>query len=166
MFIPLWLVVVFGLLFLSLAALLAAIVRGRNPLPFPDNGSRIFATPGSEAKRAIVDLMAKHGVGERFKVDTADAERSILWDGTIINTSSPEMLTKLKSAPAAIGLVAIDPEKDAQDAVNFLSSRGFQAEILPNVEPGLPIVFVLTDALSGAALNFRPHITRMPRPQK
>lgn len=30
----------------------------------------------------------------------------------------------------------------------------------------LLIVFVLTDALSGTAINLRPHVLRMPRPSR
>jgi hypothetical protein len=37
--------------------------------------------------------------------------------------------------------------------------------VVRDVEPGLPIAFVLTDALAGSVLNFRPHISRMPRPE-
>jgi len=47
----------------------------------------------------------------------------------------------------------------------YLRSRGFAARIVVDVEPNLPIVFVVTDALVGAALNFRKHVTKMPRPR-
>lgn len=100
MFIPKWLLVLALLVFSGLAAWTGLLVAGRNPLPFPDNGSRIFAASSPEAKAAA-----------------------------------------------------------------FLIEKGFSAEVVYEIEPGLPIVFVLTDALSGSVINFRKHVTQMPMPE-
>lgn len=164
MFLPLWLLCFLGATWLLLAAFAWLAIRGRNPLPFPDNGSRIFAASSPEAKSALVALLERHGIKERFRFDSSGILRSIFWDGTIVNWSPPEVVDKLDGAKACIGLVAADPPTAANEAAGYLRSRGFSARVVSGVEPLLPIAFVLTDALSGAAINFRPHVTKLPRP--
>jgi hypothetical protein len=88
-----------------------------------------------------------------------------MWDGTIINLPSPEVLQKLNSPAASIGLVADDPIASAHEAADFLRSKGFKAEVILDVEPGLPIAFVMTDAMMGTVLNFRKHLIHMPQPK-
>ncbi|MBX3245183.1 MAG: hypothetical protein KF685_12095 [Acidobacteria bacterium] len=165
MFISKWILIPALLIFLGLATWTGLLVAGRNPLPFPDNGSRIFAARSPEAKAALVELLAQHGVNERFKADSGGVLRSIMWDGTIINYSTPDIIAKLGDASGCIGLVSDDPKADAEKAAAFLKAKGFSAEVVYEIEPGLPIVFVLTDALSGSVLNFRPHIMNMPTPE-
>lgn len=91
--------------------------------------------------------------------------RTILWDGTIINHSAPEVHGRLGFAAAGIGLVVKDPEGAAKDAAAFLRERGFQADVVSNAELGMPIAFVTTDAMVGTALNFRKSVLHMPKPQ-
>jgi hypothetical protein len=165
MFIPKWLLVLMGLLFAGLAVWAGLLAAGRNPLPFPDNGSRIFAAPTPEAKDAVVALLARHGLKERFQFNSPGVQRSILWDGTIINQSAPDVVRKLGGATSSIGLVADDPAASANDAAAFLRSRGFSATVVLDAEPELPIAFVVTDAMSGTVLNFRRHVLHMPRPE-
>jgi len=153
-----------ALTWLLLAAFAVMACKGRNPLPFPDNGSRIFVASTPEAKSAIVALLEKHGIRERFRFDSSGILRSIFWDGTIVNWTPPAIVEKLAGASACIGLVADDPPAAAEQAAQYLRTQGFAAQVVLDVEPALPVAFVLTDALSGAALNFRPHVTRMPRP--
>ncbi len=164
MFIPLWL----GLPALVLMALavtwLVLILRGRNPLPFPDVGSRIYSAASPEAKATIVELLALHGVRERFQADSGGVLRSIMWDGTIINYPDHSTLHRLGAATASIGLVAEDPAAAAKAAAAFLKQRGFSAEVVLDLEPGLPIAFVVTNVFAGSVLNFRKHIIHMPRP--
>jgi hypothetical protein len=170
--------VIIGHMFISIRLLIPMVVLiavyfcwsvlfiiDRNPLPFPDRGSRIFAAPSLEAKNAIVELLARHGIAERFQVNTDGVNRSIMWDGTIINNSSPEVNKKLGTPAASIGLVVNDPAASAAAAAEFLKSKGFKAEIVSDAEPELPIVFVITDAMSGTVLNFRKHVIHMPRPK-
>ncbi|MCM2257501.1 MAG: hypothetical protein NDJ94_17835 [Vicinamibacteria bacterium] len=107
-----------------------------NPLPFPDPGSRIFSASSPEAKAAVVALLAEHDVME-----------------------------KLRTPSASIGMVATDPERSARDAVAFVESRGFQATVVMDAEPDLPIAFVVTDAMVGTVFNFRRHVIHLPRPQ-
>jgi len=166
MFVPKWLLAVGGVIFLALAVWTWLLASGRNPLPFPDGGSRIFAAASPEAKTAIVDVLARNGLRERFRVDTDGVLRSILFDGTIINWSAPGVTRRLRGATSAIGLVADDPLARAQDAATVLRSHGFSADVIQDAEPGVPIVFVLTDAMPGTVLNFRPHVIHMPRPPK
>ena len=164
MYIPTWLVVSVLFVLAALSAWLMAILRGRNPLPFPDPGSRIFSTPSAEAKSAVVALLREHGVAERFRFDTGGVLRSIMWDGTIINCATPEVLAKLGTPAASIGLVASDPVASAEAAATFLRGRGFRATVVLDAEPELPIAFVTTDAFTGTVLNFRKHVIHLPRP--
>jgi hypothetical protein len=82
-----------------------------------------------------------------------------------INQSSPDILEKLGFPAASIGLVADDPVASANSAADFLRSRGFEATVVLDAEPGLPIAFVVTNATSGSVLNFRRHVIHLPRPQ-
>ncbi|MGI8669532.1 MAG: hypothetical protein ACR2J3_06725 [Aridibacter sp.] len=165
MFISLWLLIPICLILIGVLTWAFLAVNGRNPLPFPDNGSRIFAAASVEAKDAIVELCGVYGLKERFRMDTDQVKRSIMWDGTIINQSTPELYEKLEGTSSCIGLVSDNPQTDAEKAVEFLKSRGFAAKIVSDVEPELPIVFVITDAMKGTALNFRKHIIHLPRPK-
>lgn len=165
MFIPVWLLVTLALLLITVFGWTVQVVLGRNPFPFPDPGSRIFSAASPAAKAAIVELLGKHGIKERFRADSDAVLRSIMWDGTIINSPSPGALEKLDAASSCIGLVAKDPEASAREAAAFLVARGFAARVVPDVEPGLPIVFVVTDAFPGTVLNFRKHMIHLPRPQ-
>lgn len=166
MFIPLWL----GVPLLVIVALsvgwLALILAGRNPLPFPDVGSRIFSAASPAAKETILDLLAQHGVRERFQANTSGVLRSIMWDGTIINYPDPAVVQRLGSATASIGLVADDPAAAAHAAGEFIKARGFSAEVVLDAEPELPIAFVISDVFAGTVLNFRKHVIHMPRPAK
>ena len=165
MFIPKWILLLISFLMASLIFWLVLIALGRNPLPFPDNGSRIFSAASAEGKDAIVELLAIHGIKERFQANSEGVLRSIMWDGTIINLPSPEVAQKLNSPAASIGLVADDPIASANEAANFLRSKGFKAEVVLDVEPEIPIAFVLTDAMMGTVLNFRKHLIHMPQPK-
>lgn len=166
MFIPVWLLVLAVVSFMGLAGWAFLLATGRNPLPFPDPGSRIFSASSPEAKDAVVALLAEYGVRERFRADTNGVLRSIMWDGTIINHPSPQIMERLRYSSASIGIVATDPESSAKAAAAFLESRGFQAEVVLDAEPDLPIAFVVTDAMRGTVFNFRKHVIHMPRPQR
>ncbi|KKO44847.1 hypothetical protein WG68_13515 [Arsukibacterium ikkense] len=164
MYISKWLLSLFIIMFLLLLSWTCALVMQRNPLPFPDPGSRIFSTPSAEAKAAVVALLAQHGIAERFRADSDGVLRSIMWDGTIINQPTAAVLQKVGGATASIGIVVTDPVQSAEQAAAFLRQQGFQAEVVLDVEPTLPIAFVVTDALSGTVLNFRKHIIHLPKP--
>jgi len=164
MFVPLWIAIPL-LVVLGLGLLwLALILNGRNPLPFPDLGSRIFTAASPEAKETIVALLAQHGVRERFQVNTSGVLRSIMWDGTIINCPDASVTQRLGSPTASIGLVADDPAVAAAAAAAFLQARGFSAAVVLDAEPDLPIAFVVSNVFTGTVLNFRRHVIHMPRP--
>jgi hypothetical protein len=163
--VPLWGIALAGTLFLAMAGWLTLLLTDRNPFPFPDRGSRIFSASSPEAKDSIVKLLAQYGVHERFQADSSGIRRSIMWDGTIINSSPPEVMQKLGSPGASIGLVADNPEASARQAARFLQSQGYQARVVLDAEPELPIAFVVTDAMVGTVINFRKHITQMPTPK-
>ncbi len=166
MFVPLWLGVPALVIVLLVIAWLTLILAGRNPLPFPDVGSRIYSAASPAAKAAIVELLAQHGVGERFQANSSNVLRSIMWDGTIVNYPDPAVVQRLGSATASIGLVADDPAAAAHAAAAFLTARGFSAEVVLDVEPEIPIAFVVSNVFAGTVLNFRKHMMHMPRPPK
>ena len=165
MYIPKWGVALAAFVFLAVLTWAALMAAGRNPLPYPDTGSRIFVAASPESKQVIVDLLAQHGIDERFQADSSGIRRSIMWDGTIINFSPPEVSEKLGNPSASIGLVSDDPVASAKSAASFLKSRGFSAKVVLDAEPALPIAFVVTDAMVGTVLNFRKHVTEMPKPE-
>ena len=164
MFIPIWVIIIISLLAIGFVTWTVLLVIGRNPLPFPDYGSRIFSASSVEGKDAIVELLAIHGVRERFQANTHGVLRSIMWDGTIINLPSSEVSEKLNSPGASIGLVSHDPVSSANSAAEFLLSKGFTAEVILDAEPELPIAFVSTNAMIGTVLNFRKHVIHLPKP--
>lgn len=166
MFVPIWGLALAAFVAVVFVMWALAAARGRNPLPFPDGGSRIFAAASPEGKDAVVALLDRHGKRARFRMDSGGVLRTILWDGTIINHSTPEVHEKLGFAAASIGLVAGKPLKAADEAAAFLRSRGFEAEVVQDVEVGLPIAFVRTNALTGTVINFRKSVIHMPKPDK
>jgi hypothetical protein len=166
MYINKWIVALAGVLLLASLAWSSALAMDRNPLPFPDRNYQVFTTPSPEAKSAVVELFGMFGARPRFRADTEDVERAIFWDGTIVNYSRPGMFHRVGEPAAAAGFVVRDPAASAMAAVRHPRERGFQAAMIEGAEPGLPIVFVTTDALTGTALVFRPHVLRMgQRPQ-
>jgi hypothetical protein len=146
---------------LLLAAWSAALATDRNPLPFPDRHYQVFTTPSPEAKAAVIALLGEHGRRPRFRADSDDVERAIFWDGTIVNYTRPALFERLGRPAAGLGLVVDDPVAAALDAVRLLRGRGFEAAMIEGAEPGLPIVFVTTDALSGSVIVFRKHVLHM-----
>jgi hypothetical protein len=166
MFIPVWLLTLSFILAAGILLWSYLVAVGKNPVPFPDRGSRIFSAPSPEAKDAFVALLGRFGLKERFQFNSSGILRSILWDGTIINCSPPDVFQKLGSATASIGLVSDTPEASANAAADFLRSRGFEARVVLDAEPELPIAFVVTNAMSGTVLNFRKHVIHLPRPQR
>ena len=88
-------------------------------------------------------------------------QRTIFASGTIINQPDLAMLEVLDPHGAALGFVVDDPDATARQVAMQLKRRGFQAASIHDAEPGLPIAFVRTDALSGSVLVFRKHVLRM-----
>ena len=161
MFDPRWALAKLFLVFVFLTAWMVPLARGEKPLPFPDRNYAVFSTTSPEAQLAIVELMRSHGVKPRFRADSEGVDRAILWDGTIINRPSAEMLALVGNPGAGLGLVAADPVAAGREAVRLLQSRGFQATMIEDAEPGLPIVFVMTDALRGSAIVIRKPVHQM-----
>ena len=139
MFVPLWLGVPALVLVLLLVAWCALILAGRNPLPFPDVGSRIFSAASPAAKATIVELLAQHGVRERFQADSGGVLRTIMWDGTIINYPDPAVCTATRLGRCEHRLVVDDPAAAAHAAATFLTARGFSAEVVLDWSRGCPL---------------------------
>jgi hypothetical protein len=165
MFVPAWALVLIGLLIGGVLPWALFAAAGRNLLPFPDPGSRIFAATSPAAVDAIVAIMECHGGRQRFWGITPGVRRAIMWDGTLVTHPQPWVTEKLQGKAGSIGLVADDPRQAAAAAATYLQSRGFSATVVDDAEPEIPIVFVVTDALQGTALNFRRHARHFPMPQ-
>jgi hypothetical protein len=60
-----------------------------------------------------------------------------------------------------LGFVVPDPERAARNAAQLLEVAGFEATVIRDTEPGLPIAFVTTNALVSGALVFRKHVLKM-----
>ncbi len=58
MFIPMWVVLLVGFLMAGFILWAVLLASGRNPLPFPDPGSRIFTASSAEAKDTVVTLLS------------------------------------------------------------------------------------------------------------
>jgi hypothetical protein len=161
--IPVAVLLPFLILLLLLVAWTYSLARDRNPLPFPDRDYHVFSAASPSGLIALEDLMHHFGHAPRFRVDSAQVDRTIFTNGTIINSPHPKILAQLGAPAGALGFVVRDPEAAAHDAVNLLRRQGFSAEIVSDAEPGLPIAFVKTDALMNAALVFRKHVLHMGR---
>jgi len=161
-YVPLWILV--PAVVFVLWALFA--VNGRNLLPFPDPGSRIFLAASPAAQDAVVTLLERHGPRQRYWGITRGVRRAILWDWTIVSSATPEVRARVHGATSSIGLVVDDPHRRAEEAATFLRDRGFAATVVPDAEPEIPICFVVTDAMPGTTLNFRRHAVKFPMPQR
>lgn len=150
-----------GVLLVVVGGWSAAIATDRNPLPFPDRDYHVFSAATPSALVALERLMQTHGHRPRFRIDTDQVERTIFSNGTIINYPQRQLLDRLGSPAGALGFVVSDPEQAAEDAVRLFRDSGFEAEVIRDAEPGLPIAFVRTTALSGAAIVFRKHVIHM-----
>lgn len=159
--VPLFLAILVPLLTLLLGLYALALAHDRNPLPFPDRDYQVFSTSSAEALVAMEDVMQSLGQRPRFRADSPNVQRTIFASGTIINQPDPRMLAQLGSPGAALGFVVDDPDATARQIAKQLQAHGFQATSIHGAEPGLPIAFVRTDALSGSALVFRKHVLRM-----
>jgi len=138
-----------------------AIAYDRNPLPFPDRDYQVFSTSSAKALVAMEDVMQSLGHRPRFRADSPNVQRTIFASGTIINQPDPSMLKVLGPHGAALGFVVDDPDARARQVAMQLQRHGFQAASVHGAEPGFPIAFVRTDALSGSVLVFRKHALRM-----
>ena len=159
--VPLFLAVLVPLATLLLGLWTFALVHDRNPLPFPDRDYQVFSTSSARAQVAMEDVMISLGQRPRFRADSPNVQRTIFASGTIINQPEPGMLEALGQPAAALGFVVDDPDATARRVAAQLQARGFQARSIHGAEPGLPIAFVRTDALSGSVLVFRKHVLEM-----
>jgi hypothetical protein len=156
-----WLVIVAGI---ALTAWTTSLVTNRNPLPFPDRDYHVFSAASPQALVALEQVMARQGNRPRFRIDSENVDRTVFANGTIINNPQPDMLALLGNPAGALGFVVADPEKAAEETAEQLRRSGFEAEVILNAEPGLPIAFVTSNALLGSALVFRKHVLKMGPP--
>lgn len=166
LYIPISVLLALGIPLVLLLVWALFAVSGRNLFPFPDPGSRIFAARSIHAQEAILAIVERHGPKQRFWGNTPGVRRAILWDWTLITAPTAETLALVNGAAGSIGLVADDPNRRAEEAAAFLRAQGFSARVASDVEPEVPIVFVVTDALVGTTLSFRRHAARFPLPQR
>lgn len=140
---------------------LLALVTDRNPLPFPDRDYHVFSASSRPALVALERLMLKFGHTPRFRIDSDEVDRTVFSNGTIINRPHPKISATLGTPGGALGFVVDDPDRAARESAQLLHEAGFQAEVILDAEPGLPIAFVTTNALISGALVFRKHVLKM-----
>ena len=121
----------------------------------------MFSARSAEALVALEDMMISLGQRPRFRADSPNVQRTIFASGTIINQPDPRMLETLGPHGAALGFVVDDPDATARQVALQLKQRGFEAASVHGAEPGLPIAFVRTNALSDSVLVFRKHMLQM-----
>ena len=159
--VPLFLAILVPLATLLLGVWTLALAFDRNPLPFPDRDYQVFSASSADALVALEDVMISLGQRPRFRADSPNVQRTIFASGTIINQPDPRMGELLGQHGAALGFVVDDPDATARKVAAQLQQRGFEAASIHGAEPGLPIAFVRTNALSGSVLVFRKHMLRM-----
>lgn len=159
--VPNVLILTSGVVVLLLIIFLVALIRDRNPLPFPDRDYHVFSVSSRPALAALERLMQKFGHIPRFRIDSEQVDRTVFSNGTIINHPHAQISTTLGSPGGALGFVVDDPDRAARESAQLLQEAGFQAEVILNAEPGLPIAFVTTNALLSGALVFRKHVLKM-----
>jgi hypothetical protein len=150
-----------ALVVVLLVAYLVLLITDRNPLPFPDRDYHVFSASSLRALVAFEQLMQQHGHRPRFRIDSSEVDRTVFSNGTIINHPHAQIADVLGNPGGAIGFVVSDPTRAAREAAQLLQSAGFQADVILDAEPGLPITFVKTNALISGALVFRKHVLAM-----
>ena len=156
-------ILVLGLAAVLVVAFLVALVTDRNPLPFPDRDYHVFSASSLPALVALEQLMRTLGHRPRFRIDSDEVDRTVFSNGAIINHPHPRIAAVLGEPGGALGFVVPDPERAAREAAQLLEAAGFQAAVILDAEPGLPITFVKTSALVSGALVFRKHVLKMGR---
>ena len=146
---------------LILATYLVALLRDRNPLPFPDRDYHVFSASSPSALVALERLMQDFGHRPRFRIDSDEVDRTVFSNRTIINCPRPGISAVLGNPGGALGFVVGDPNDAARRSARQLEAAGFQAEVILDAEPGLPIAFVKTNALVSGAVVFRKHVLKM-----
>jgi len=159
--VPNVLILISGIAVLLLITFLVALTIDRNPLPFPDRDYHVFSVSSRPALAALEQLMQTFGHNPRFRIDSDQVDRTVFSNGTIINHPHPQISATLGRPGGALGFVVGDPERAARESAQLLQEAGFQAAVILDAEPGLPIAFVKTNALVSGALVFRKHVLRM-----
>lgn len=159
--VPLLLAILVPVATLLLGLWAVALAYDRNPLPFPDRDYQVFSASSPEALVAMEEVMMSLGQRPRFRADSPNVQRTLFASGTIVNQPDPRMHDLLGPHGAALGFVVDDPDATARQVAQQLQGHGFQAASVHGAEPGLPIAFVRTDALSGSVLVFRKHMLKM-----
>ena len=150
-----------GVAVLLLITFLVALIIDRNPLPFPDRDYHVFSVTSRPALAALERLMQTLGHKPRFRIDSEQVDRTVFSNGTIINHPNAQISATLGKPAGALGFVVGDPNLAARESAQLLQDAGFQAEVILDAEPGLPIAFVKTNALISGALVFRKHVLKM-----
>jgi hypothetical protein len=159
--VPNVLILVCGVAVLLLIAYLVALIADRNPLPFPDRDYHVFSASSRPALVALERLMQQFGHVPRFRIDSEQVDRTVFSNGTIINHPLPQISATLGNIGGALGFVVDDPNRAARESALLLQRAGFEADVILDAEPGLPIAFVKTNALISGALVFRKHVLKM-----
>lgn len=107
-----------------------------------------------------------HGLAAVSPIAKHAGQGGLLGEPAAVVSRSSSIVKVTRSLYTPIGCPTSDPAASAEAAAAFLKSRGFSAQVVRDVEPGLPIAFVVSDVFMGTVLNFRKHLIHMPRPPK
>lgn len=154
-------IVLVGAIVVGLVLSIVALATDRNPLPFPDRDYHVFSASSPEALEALERIMQNHGHRPRFRIDSEEVDRTVFSNGTIINYPRARIAGVLGNPGGALGFVVDDPDASAREGARLLQEAGFQAEVVLDAEPGLPIAFVRTNALVSGAIVYRKHVLKM-----
>lgn len=154
------------LVLLGVWAISATILLfGRNPLPVPDRGHRLYAVPNERARDAALQVFKLAGVRGAVRFRTGPSDQTVLSD----NTTTLHILSGDSGQSGnGVSLVVRNPARAAEEAVAILCQAGFSAQRLQTgAVSGLPsdeLVVITSDAFTGWALGFRRHQLKLPRP--
>jgi hypothetical protein len=82
-------------LYCTARSLGSGVGTGPEPLALARSRLTNFSAASPAVKAAVVELLARHGVKERFEANSGGVLRSIMWDGTIITFSPSRSPAKL-----------------------------------------------------------------------
>jgi hypothetical protein len=139
----------------------------RNPLPFPDQGHRLYGVPDDKARQVVVQILEEvGGLDEHFTFDAEPVHQTVMWDGkTVIAYFDKEA----ESIPQnGMSIAVSNPRASAEQTVSMLKKAGYEAHWQDNIWKGMPentLILVQSNAFKGWGLVYRLSALKMPYPK-
>lgn len=151
-----------GILVGAILGVLGAVLYYK-VLPLRDVGHRAFAVTNKKAVKAILEVLSKNGLQERFSFDAGPTHQTLMSDNTTVLIQHEEE----NNSPNGLSLAVRNPLESAHLAALILKSFGFTAEAKEMTGLERRLVVVTSNAFMGWSLVFRRHILAMgPPPNK